>query len=31
VIGGWRLTGWHDQIKARRAKAPRKAQQGKQD
>ncbi|HZO23443.1 MAG TPA: hypothetical protein VFB37_13150 [Steroidobacteraceae bacterium] len=23
VIGGWRLTGWHDQLKARRAKIQR--------
>ncbi|HEY6483425.1 MAG TPA: hypothetical protein VIY54_07845 [Steroidobacteraceae bacterium] len=24
VLGGWRLTGWHEQLKAKRAKIERK-------
>jgi hypothetical protein len=26
VMGGWRLTGWHEQLKAKRAKIARKTQ-----
>jgi hypothetical protein len=33
MMGGWRLTGWHDQLKAKRAKIQGKPQEwsGKQD
>ena len=26
MIGGWRLTGWHEQLKAKRARVSRKPQ-----
>ncbi|HEY3784647.1 MAG TPA: hypothetical protein VGL55_05155 [Steroidobacteraceae bacterium] len=26
MIGGWRLTGWHEQLKARRARVRRENQ-----
>jgi hypothetical protein len=26
VVGGWRLTGWHEQLKVKRAKIARKEQ-----
>jgi hypothetical protein len=28
MAGGWRLTGWHEQLKAKRAKIGRKPQIG---